>query len=70
MLFRSSDEFLKKTDPVWAVISCGTDNSYGHPHAEVLDKLEQADTQVYRTDRQGTIVAVSDGSEIAWECEK
>ena len=66
----TSDEFLKKTDPVWAVISCGTDNSYGHPHAEVLDKLEQADTQVYRTDRQGTIVAVSDGSEIAWECEK
>lgn len=66
----TTDEFLEKTDPVWAVISCGEDNSYGHPHAEVLDKLERADTQVYRTDRQGTIVAVSDGSKITWECEK
>lgn len=66
----TSDEFLEKTDPVWAVISCGKDNSYGHPHAEVLDKLERADTQVYRTDRQGSIVAVSDGKEITWECEK
>lgn len=66
----TSDEFLEKTDPVWAVISCGKDNSYGHPHAEVLDKLERTDTQVYRTDLQGSIVAVSDGNEITWKCEK
>ena len=40
--------------PTWALISCGNDNSYGHPHAEVMASLEDADVQVYRTDRQGT----------------
>ncbi len=63
----TSDAFLKKTDPAWAVISCGADNPYGHPHWEVLEKLEREDIQIYRTDQLGTLTAVSDGRNIHWE---
>ena len=49
----TTPEFLAATDPTWALISCGKDNSYGHPHAEVMAALEDADVQVYRTDQQG-----------------
>lgn len=61
------DEFLKAINPTWAVISCGHDNPYGHPHQEVLEKLQDDDVQVYRTDEMGTIIAVSDGENIRWE---
>ena len=47
------------------MISCGRDNSYGHPHAETLAKLEDEDVQVYRTDTMGTIRAVSDGKNVS-----
>ena len=48
------------------VISCGRDNSYGHPHQETLDRLNAAGVTVFRTDVQGTVIAVSDGSSITW----
>lgn len=60
----TSDAFLKKTDPVYGVVSCGKGNSYGHPHAEVMARLEDEDVQVYRTDTMGTIRAVSDGKNV------
>ena len=60
----TSDDFLRVTDPAYAVISCGKDNSYGHPHASVLAKLEDEDVQIYRTDMMGTITAVSDGKQV------
>ena len=60
----TSWDFLQATVPEYAVISCGKDNQYGHPDTDVMDKLESMDIQVYRTDKQGTIVAVSDGTTI------
>lgn len=60
----TSDDFLQASNPVYAVISCGKDNSYGHPHAEVISKLEEDDVQIYRTDTMGTIQAVSDGENV------
>ncbi len=51
--------FLKAVSPEYAVISAGKDNDYGHPHQETLDKLEGI--QIYRTDRDGTLVFASDG---------
>lgn len=66
----TSEEFLEAADPVWAVISCGKGNRYGHPHAEVISRLEDADVQIYRTDELGTITAVSDGEHISWKSEK
>lgn len=59
--------FLQYTQPTYAVISCGLNNEYGHPHSETLQRLAQADVQVMRTDQAGTIIAYSDGSEISWD---
>ena len=58
--------FLDAVDPDYAVISCGKDNSYGHPHQETLDRLHAAGVSVFRTDEQGTVIAVSDGASISW----
>jgi len=66
----TSEEFLAVTDPKWAIISCGLNNEYGHPHTETLDKLERDDVIVYRTDTMGTIKALSDGQNLYWSCEK
>lgn len=65
----TSWDFLQATVPEYAVISCGKDNQYGHPDKDVMDKLESMDIQVYRTDKQGTIIAVSDGTTITWDQE-
>ena len=65
----TSWDFLQATVPEYAVISCGKDNQYGHPDKDVMDKLESMDIQVYRTDKQGTIVAVSDRTTITWDQE-
>lgn len=62
--------FLYEIDPEAAVISCGRDNSYGHPHREVMKLLKDAEVPVYRTDEMGTIQAVSDGSTITMTWEK
>ena len=50
------EELLEATAPDAAIISVGADNSYGHPTAEVLQRLEQAGCAVYRTDLHGTII--------------
>lgn len=58
----STAEFLSAVQPEYAVISCGKGNSYGHPHSETLDRLNAIGTQIYRTDKQGTITVICDGS--------
>ncbi len=60
------EPFLKAVHPSYSVISCGAGNSYGHPHAETLNWMRANGVQVFRTDEQGTIVAVSDGTKITW----
>jgi len=56
--------FLKAVSPKYAVISVGVNNDYGHPAQGTLDKLANAGVQVYRTDKEGTIVATSDGNTV------
>lgn len=63
----SIESFLSKVRPTYGVISAGADNQYGHPHANVLERLANYDVQVFRTDQQGTIVARSDGREIQFD---
>jgi len=60
----SSEDFLIKVQPSIAVISCGLDNSYGHPHQDVLNKLENFGIKVLRTDRDGDIKIISNGDEL------
>lgn len=65
----SSIPFLEAVKPTYAIISCGKDNSYGHPHKETVTKLNDYNIQTFRTDEQGTIIATSDGTNITWNCE-
>lgn len=61
----TSDEFLATVSPEWAVITCGRDNEYGHPHREVLNRLGEYGVpanHILRTDKNGSIVFISDGS--------
>ncbi|MGN0967677.1 MAG: MBL fold metallo-hydrolase [Oscillospiraceae bacterium] len=66
----SSYVFLREVMPEYAVISVGKDNSYGHPHEEVMSRLYDAQATVYRTDEQGTVVAFSDGEKVTFTTEK
>lgn len=52
----SCAEFLREADPTYAVIQCGKDNSYGHPHRETISALEDDDVMIYRTDTDGSIM--------------
>lgn len=64
--YSTSQTFFNAVKPSYAVISCGEDNSYGHPHAETLNTLRINGVKVYRTDEAGTIVATSDGKKITF----
>jgi competence protein ComEC len=57
----STPEFIARVQPEVAVIMCGRENRYGHPHIETLETLKRFGVKVYRTDQQGTIVVHSDG---------
>jgi len=60
----STDAFLNAVSPRIGLISCGLDNSYGHPHREVMERLAERHIQVYRTDLMGMITVESDGEKV------
>ena len=62
--------FLRQVMPAYAIISCGKDNAYGHPHEEVLSRLADEVAAVYRTDECGTIVCRSNGAKVTVRTEK
>ena len=62
----NTQEFVDAVMPRYAVISCGVDNAYGLPDAEVLNRFREKEMMVYRTDEQGTIVATSNGEKITF----
>ena len=66
--YSTSTEFLNAVTPTYAVISVG-ENSYGHPSEETLSRLQSYNVHVFRTDKQGTVVATSDGKTITWNVE-
>lgn len=57
----SSTELLDASTPRYAVISCGADNKYGHPHQETVDRINKYADHVLRTDIDGTVIFESDG---------
>lgn len=65
----NSSLFLEKTVPEYVVISCGADNSYGHPHVEVVELLVAMEIDLFRNDVQGTVIATTNGKEITWSTE-
>jgi competence protein ComEC len=52
----TTEEFLDNISPRLAFISLGLNNNYGHPHEEVLARLEKRNIKYYRTDESGTIL--------------
>ncbi len=67
----SAAEFLATVDPLYAVLSVGADNRFGHPAPGVLDRLSSlGGVTVLRTDEQGTIEFVTDGASLRVQTER
>jgi len=60
----TSEEFLDSVLPLYAVISAGVNNKFGHPHANVLKALRDRDVTILRTDESGTFGVYTDGKRI------
>ena len=65
----SGYRFLYEIDPEYAIVSVGKDNSYGHPHEEVVSRYADAGIPMFRTDELGHIIVTADGDDvqITWE---
>lgn len=63
---KNSDKeaFLKKAMPKITFISCGKNNSYGHPHRETLERLKDVGTKIYVTKDSGALALFTDGKKI------
>lgn len=66
----TTQAFLSKVKPEYAVISVGRDCAYGHPTQTVLDRLKAAGCQLYRTDLHGSVTCTSDGKNVAFSSER
>lgn len=60
-------EFLRTVKPLISVISCGEKNSYGHPHKELIDRLEESGTRIYKTTESGAVTVWTDGKRVEIE---
>ncbi len=57
-------EFLEIVSPGISIISCGKENSYGHPHKELLDRLKDCGSEYYITYETGAITILTNGEEM------
>lgn len=60
----TSDEWFFAVSPKYAIISCGKNNDYGHPHQEIISLLQKQGTEYFRTDINGSTVITSDGESL------
>ncbi|CZR97283.1 ComEC family competence protein [Clostridioides difficile] len=65
----SSQAFLDKVDPEYAVLLVGKGNSYGHPHQETMNKLEKMGVKVHRSDECSDIIFESTGDGVFTSCK-
>ncbi len=59
----SSAAFLDVVKPEFAIISCGVDNDYGHPHPEIVERFKVRGTKMFRTDLDHDVLIRSTGGE-------
>lgn len=64
----TTEQFLASIAPQVGIISVGEANPYGHPHPDVVARLETSGVRVLRTDRDGAITIVSDGKSLQTTC--
>jgi competence protein ComEC len=60
----STDAFVAATSPRFAIISVGRDSTFGHPHAEVVERWTNKGAQVLTTGKCGTITVTTDGADL------
>jgi beta-lactamase superfamily II metal-dependent hydrolase len=65
----SGESFITAVSPEVSVIEVGAGNDYGHPHAEVLERLQKV-SRVFRTDLDGTITITTNGLTYSVTTEK
>ena len=65
----SSDIFLDDVNPDYGLISCKVGNKYEHPNKDTIEKLQQREVEVYRTDECGTVIATITPSGVTFNCE-
>ena len=68
--YSTGTAILAAIQPSYAVISVGGDNTYGHPTEEVLSRLQSLGTVLFRTDIQGDIHCVSDGTTVTFDVDR
>jgi competence protein ComEC len=61
-------EFLDAVGPRVSIISAGEENPYGHPSPELLERLQESGTQIFRTDRNGAVQVLTDGHSLQVSC--
>lgn len=66
----SSIDFIKKVNAKYGIISVGLNNKYNLPKEEIITNWENSGTKIYLTSINGTITAISDGTNIKIEREK
>jgi competence protein ComEC len=66
----TSSEFIEAVEPDFAVISCGEDNTFGHPAPEVIQRIEERNIEILRTDLNGRIEFITDGVRLLKRLEK
>ncbi|ENZ35856.1 MULTISPECIES: ComEC/Rec2 family competence protein [Clostridium] len=63
----TSDSFLNRVSPKYAVISVGKNNIYDHPNDTIISKLNTYNIDILRTDIQNNITLISDGTNISYK---
>ena len=66
----TTQKFPEESKPEYSIISVGTNNRYGLPNSEVLNRLENFNSIIYRTDLDGTIILSSDGNNYNFSFDK
>lgn len=66
--YSTTKEWLDTLSPVWAVVSYGKGNRYGHPGEEVLKNLDEKNVEVFQTGESGAVWLRTDGRRIWWKC--
>lgn len=65
--YSNSEMFLEQISPEYVVISCGEDNSYGHPHSDAVERIEECGAKIWMTKEVGAVIIVSDGKKVEIE---
>lgn len=64
----SGEEWIEHICPKMAVISCGKNNSYGHPHSEVLERMRDNETDIFVTSECGMVMVYEKNGGLCVKC--